>query len=492
MARLAITCFLGVPVLASIAWMLAGDTGPAVEFAAPGTAPGVITTSSAPAAITAPAAPATQRTEHGVRGSCSLRGRVIDPRQVPVAGAHVCVLRSDAPGHHAETAADGTFALAIASTGSPTLTLVVHDPRWAPAIVAHGLQVHGAPVTDLGDIQLAGAGGIAGTVVDAQGRPCAQARLIVRPVHGPLLALPALELARWFPEQGVDGDGRFAVAGLPAGAYEVEAWAPGQDRRATPWCAVRAQTVTSLAPLALGPGCTLRGLVVDSAGRPVADAAIDLLPAAAPDLRGILRATTDADGAFAFAHLQAAPHHLRVRSPGHGPQVLRDLEPQHAPQLTIWLQAGGALHGRVLDAATSRGLPGSRVRLSRTDSTEDAQASESARLRATAAELQRAGREPEVLAATLRALADLEQQRRARIRDRMPFGAWQQIPMFRPDPDEPPDGCFRFADLEDGHYCVEVEVPGRETVRVGPVAVQAGAAPVLLEIAVPGPPAARR
>jgi protocatechuate 3,4-dioxygenase beta subunit len=423
-----------------------------------------------------------------------LRGRVVDPRRLPVPGARVHLLRSGEPAEDSQTAADGTFAVAIAPVGSPVLTLIAHDPRWAPAVVQHGIVAGAEPTADLGDLVLADGGAIDGIVFDDEGRPCLEAHVCARPVHGALLALPAEERARWLPEQRVFADGRFTCTGLPAGAYVVEAWAPDRQRRNTPPCAVHAGATTSLAPLVLGPGCTLAGTVVDRLGRPVAAATVDLLLATAPDLRNVQHATTDAHGAFVFAHLPPAPHHLRIADPGRRTHVQRDLDPLRTPNVTVRLQDGASLRGQVHDAVTGRGLSRGRVRLLRTDAPQDsgdaAQTRETARLRAAAADLQASGRDPEALASTLRALAELEQQRRHQVRERAPFG--DATPVL-PAQDLRPAaaGRFEFTGLEDGSFCVEIEAPGRSPVRTEPVAVRAGAAPAALAITIPAEPAGR-
>ena len=414
-----------------------------------------------------------------------LRGRVVDPWHRPVAGVGVQLLQAEQPVIAVQTAADGTFACPHARGGSPVLTLIAHDPRWAPAVVVH--DASGGDDADLGEIALADGGACSGRVLDELGRPCAEARLLVEPVHGPLLRLPAAARTACIPEQGVDADGRFAIAHLPAGAYVVVATAPDRQRVASPRLTIREGLVTGLAPLLLGPGCTLQGQVFDPRGRPVAGAGVDLVAAAAPDPADLRHAVTDGCGAFLFAHLPPAPHHLRIAQPGCRTWVARDVDPRQAPCVAVHLQDGGSLEGRVVDAATGLPLPWFRVRLVRAepppDDGERDRARERARLQCVA-NGQLAGGDAAALAATLQAMAALEQQRRTAFRAREPFGpasapqrSWSVV--------QQADGRFAFTGLDDGCCAIEVEAPGRPAVRTGPFAVPGGPAPLVVEVTVP-------
>jgi hypothetical protein len=489
MAHRTIT-ILALVLLSAAAFLLArgggapGATEPAVPVRE--VAHGGPAAVDAPARSAAPPPPELARDTPRRRAPApDLRGRVTDAWHWPVAGASVQLLQADQPIGTAETAADGRFLLARPPGGSPVLTLVARDPRWAPAVVVRPVDAPGCAGIDVGEIALLDGGGCAGRVLDEQRRPCLDARLTVEPVHGPLMGLPAAVRAACIPEQGVDAEGRFVFAHLTEGACVVVATAPGRQRATSPRLSIRAGEVVRLEPLVLAAGCALQGQVFDPRGRPVAGAGVDIVNAGA-DPAALQHATTDACGAFLFAHLPPAPHHLRVVQPGCRTWVARDLCPQQTPSIAVHLQDGGSLAGRVVDAG-GQPLPSFRVRLVRSepppDDAERARAREHARLQ-SAAGAQLAGGDPATLAATLQALAELERERRAAIRAREPFGpasgpqgAWTVV--------RQEEGRFAFAGLDDVCWAVEVEVAGRPAVRTGPVALPPGSAPAVVEVAVP-------
>lgn len=151
----------------------------------------------------------------------------------------------------------------------------------------------------------------------------------------------------WPPRSATtDAEGRFAMASLPGGVYEVRAsrgtdvaepvaplWIePGENR------SVRST---------LGPGQTLAGVVTDAAtGRALPGARVALTEdgiSTAP--RAV---STGDDGRFAFDGMLARTHTLWVRLPGYAPREAMPVNPG-GDALAVRLDPAATIDGVVLD-----------------------------------------------------------------------------------------------------------------------------------------------
>ncbi|HEV7518453.1 MAG TPA: carboxypeptidase-like regulatory domain-containing protein, partial [Thermoanaerobaculia bacterium] len=213
---------------------------------------------------------------------------------------------------------DGTGTYSIALTGQTTLRAAAAGYQSAvEAVSAGGRQ--GPTFT------LVPALGVAGTVVDAAGRPIAGALVTAEP--DPKQRVLGASAARTRSRS----DGRFTLRHLTPGfdfllrathpgfvPAELKLPAPPSQASGTPRSPLR---------LVLEPGRTARGQVVDADGRPVAGAEVALLPAfdvtsisRATDplaaLREAPRGTAGPDGRFSLGGLAPGRFGLRVRAPG--------------------------------------------------------------------------------------------------------------------------------------------------------------------------------
>ncbi|MCC6670027.1 MAG: carboxypeptidase regulatory-like domain-containing protein [Planctomycetes bacterium] len=423
----------------------------------------------------------------------ALRGRVVDAGGVPAPQARVWLLvhpGAEGAGHASETRCDprGEFTVALAHAPHPAITVVAHQPGFAPAVVDHVLGRDPIPhELQLPPLVLAPAGAAAGTVTTAGGGLCTAATIRLRPVHGPLLRLPPELLAELIPARRAGPDGEFAWADLAAGAYLADATAQGHRRAITPRFAVRAGMTTRLAPLVMAAGRGLRGMVFDPDGRALGDVAVESVPAGARDPEARCVTRTDATGRFALELLDAGLHHVRVTAPGSPALVLRDVDPERTQDLDLRLARGASLHGRVLATAGATLPPGLSASLqpAADEAADEAHAArERARLAAAAAAAQQRDTDPSAVAHLLRELARHEEERRSNALDRAPFGSASAPPrtfMLRPGP-EHAHAEFAFTGLDPGRYLLRVETAGAAPLGSAVVMVRAGTGPAWVEL----------
>ncbi|MGB3969197.1 MAG: carboxypeptidase-like regulatory domain-containing protein [Planctomycetota bacterium] len=293
-----------------------------------------------------------------------VRGTVFGPDGSPVANASVRVGAACT-----QTDSNGDFALAVPAAAATDASLFVMAPELAPAKVDEWRLPDGragAPLTVL----LRAPSVIRGRVVDADARPLADWIVTLADatpfdasngsnhcIEGQLGPLRAV----------TDAAGRFAIAGVFDRPYTLEAWAFAGDGglRATVSPAQGDVTLTA----ATRAATTVRGIVRDGDGRPVAGAIVAEQRAgcaAAPGTSGMrfdLRVTTGSDGRFELPLRGAALHLLVAGSdlvPARIPLVIaagdQPLELRVARRRTLRLDSGGgSLRGFSIAAADAEG-----------------------------------------------------------------------------------------------------------------------------------------
>jgi RNA polymerase sigma-70 factor, ECF subfamily len=289
------------PQLAPATWRLAADRG--------GTA------------LAEVAAGGTADVEIVIPKGILVRGRVIDEHDVAIAGASVWLSRGKHDycfGGEATTSdAAGRFVLRSVETER---FVSASSPGRRTAVVQPVRSENGQSL-DV-DLVLAGAGAsLVGIVLDADGKPCASARVFVgdSQMH---MRWSKSQFAEVRPEADTrtDANGAFAVHGLPGGVTQP-VWIRAPDhcvwfqRVAIPGEGAQVK-------VALQRGATLCGRVTDASGRGLAEASVDYVSSAwYPGLwfddyrgpewvaRGVL---ADADGNYHVPCI--SPGNLRVRS----------------------------------------------------------------------------------------------------------------------------------------------------------------------------------
>ncbi|MEM7155309.1 MAG: carboxypeptidase regulatory-like domain-containing protein [Myxococcota bacterium] len=105
--------------------------------------------------------------------------------------------------------------------------------------------------------------------------------------------------------------------------------------------------VGRLPPVALGQAETIEGQVVNSAGEPMPGVVVEAMPQPNLGEPEPWRATSDAQGQFAFRTLPPGPVTVQAEAPAHAPTVVEAIAPQSGLLLTLQslLELGGRVAG---------------------------------------------------------------------------------------------------------------------------------------------------
>jgi uncharacterized GH25 family protein len=299
--------------------------------------------------------------------SAQLRGRVVGPTGMGIAGARVSVDATTVSGSDLATGHRRImrfYPVKASVLSSPDGTFELGPvPSWKwTATVAHEeyLPWRGLLSTDPAEVLLSAGSAVSGEVVDARGFPVQNARVTLRAPDGSARTLRT------------DTRGRFDCTGFPAGARIVAlVHAAGH--------AIGSTEILAGIPdarIQLGDGHDLEGMVLHD-GEPVSEAEVVLRGSRVVDLGdftfdetptlewalGINSTVTDAAGHFVFRDLYPGTFSVRLTSAG-GTTVFEDILLPRPDEGPLVLQLGGKgawgleLHGSVTDAATGSPLPG--------------------------------------------------------------------------------------------------------------------------------------
>lgn len=300
----------------------------------------------------------------------ALRGFVVDSQGTPLPGTAVLALperigEAGVPGTPGEDTgtSDGTgrFELLSLHAGSFYEVRAVR-PGYLPASIK---PLTPAPSRDSAPLKivLSPARPVRGRVLDDTGRPVAGAEVRLATARAPGIRRPPKEPDQPLEEgspfaASTDAQGRFLIARVPAERVDLTA-----SRRGFATGRIRGIRIAAgVSPMELGtvvlkPGAGLHGRVVDRSGKPVSGAGIhlvetvDRLEPLSSQLDGESpEAVSRADGSFSLEDLpRDTPLHLLVRASGHLPAGVRGARAPAPEPLTVRLEPGALLRGRVMN-----------------------------------------------------------------------------------------------------------------------------------------------
>jgi hypothetical protein len=287
-------------------------------------------------------------------------GRVVGSHGEPVVGALVGLADRGDP---VSTDAGGRFVLTYleAETGRPDgLELLTLAHGYAP----NADRFTPRPELDVGDIVLWSGGAVEGSVVDESGRPIVDA--VVRVDDRSRGAWPAaLTASALFPATLSGPAGTFALEHLAAGQYRLLVSADGRQEVRSPSFAIEKRPVGTsvlpeaprivLEPIVLPLGTDLVVRVVDSSGKAIQRAAIQIRGSAAP--RFAAGGSTDAQGEFTFQGVPLGKVSVHVEADRYLPLSKEAVvEADSAEPMLLQLLDGTHVRGFVVDAASGEPL----------------------------------------------------------------------------------------------------------------------------------------
>ena len=282
---------------------------------------------------------------------------------LPLEGVAVSLVAGGGPGQQAVTAADGVAAFTLAADLPPWVKVTLLKADWAGVVSVWQPKGPGDALPDTWSFALAPATRVGGRVVDEAGRPLAGARVVVRVRTAADTDQQRVQLDHHDFVTGVDG--RWTADGIPAAckSIEIAAWhhecLPEQgyynEQAYEPQAALRDGSAT----LTLTRGTPLKGVVRDTAGKPVAGAKV-YYNASRDVGNAIPPVTTDADGAFALGVPPGTTPRLVVEKKGFAPALSKPLVGNAQQSVKVTLPPPSALTGRVIDGA-GRGVAGAFV-----------------------------------------------------------------------------------------------------------------------------------
>ncbi len=258
-------------------------------------------------------------------------------------------------------------------------TLAIDGATFSP-VEMKGVAVPANGVNDLGDLFLGDKVVLRGRVIDTRGKPLPGAAVSAYVgtgfdmSQGIALAMAQSALDNPLPsdEARTDTDGTFALAALtPGRPYEIKAKMPGYAMNVQADLVVSPDRANAVLTIVLGEGATVKGKVVDEAGKPLAKATVIAMEdAGMRALRGgttLKRdyALTQDDGTYVLDTLtRGARYRFGVSATGYAPlfdTMTGGLTVETEAVRDFTLVKGGAIEGVVTDKATGAGVAGARV-----------------------------------------------------------------------------------------------------------------------------------
>lgn len=232
----------------------------------------------------------------------------------------------------------------LKGVGSVWAPLVVNATGFAPSAMI--LSTSGDPAAPSKvSIALERGAGINGRVVDAAGKPVAEARVVATSASEPF---PVVDPRR----DGVltKADGTFAFPTVAAGTWRLTATHADHGPATSAPLTVDGTNAKNNVELTLTAGGTVKGKVVDKEGKPVASAEIRVIARGHVDWRARRQALTGGDGTFAVTGLPLRAMDV-VASHDSGASAIAsaDLAAKPEVEVALTLEVTGVIAGTVVD-----------------------------------------------------------------------------------------------------------------------------------------------
>ncbi len=279
------------------------------------------------------------------RDGGAVSGVVVDPAGKPVAGAVVIVGdgpvsgvpgRDHIPPFGGLTRSDERGEFLVVGIVAGKQPIRARGGRCAPWRSEVEVSA-GSTVTKR--IELGPGAALRGDVVDAAGKPVANAEVAIGQWG---------EIDHYLTNTRADGT--FELAGLPIGELPVRA--EHDDHGKASATVLTSATEVASCRFELSRGLELKGRVVDPDGQPVGRAMIECMAEGAGQERWYAHVTTDAQGAFVAANRPAqGTLMLTVHADGHEQLVVRGIDPGTEPLLRLQREqtASVRISARVVD-----------------------------------------------------------------------------------------------------------------------------------------------
>jgi protocatechuate 3,4-dioxygenase beta subunit len=288
----------------------------------------------------------------------TLGGRVVDAESArPLAGVRL-VARGEGSVFETRSLADGRYL--FRGLGPRRYRLSAEDDRFVPWTRSVNVA---AGQAETQDVPLARAAVLAGRVVNEDGAPIEGARVTL--TRGGESAFRAFM-------RGVEGepavrtgrDGTFRATRLAAGENQrLDVRHDDYEERSIGGVSLTAGTVKSGLTVVMRRGLTLRGVVKDEEGRPLAGAEVNLSSArqfragrggVQMQLIGpgsLVRRESGADGRFEFRGLKGGEYTLQARRPGFTRAILDPVNVKEGPAepIELMLKPGSTVSGVLRD-----------------------------------------------------------------------------------------------------------------------------------------------
>jgi protocatechuate 3,4-dioxygenase beta subunit len=277
----------------------------------------------------------------------AIRGRVRDASGRPISGANIIGQQARSMPAPYPTPAlsetDGSFVLAGLQPGSYRVSVTAQGYAGADRPIEAGAEKV--------DLVLSPAGSISGAVVDDTGRPVESFRVNASPARREADA-PGTMIMGPRNKIGNGTDGRFLIEDLAEGTYVVAASAPGQSSANVSGVKVSAGSTTDAGTIRLSAGGTVRGMVADAAGTPVAGAVITVRGPGRDygSIGASPQGVSDPAGAFEVTGVPPATVEVSASHPNYAEGRVSgiDVDPAKGPaEARIVLSQGGRIEGVV-------------------------------------------------------------------------------------------------------------------------------------------------